>query len=197
MPRRWWIEMSLRPTPSQTVGPYLHIGMTWLRTADLAQPATAGERIIISGAILDGDGKPIPDALLDVWQANAAGKYAHPEDRQDRHVDPSFSGFGRVVTDKAGKFRFGTIKPGVVPGLGNTLQAPHILVAVFMRGLLRHLYTRIYFSDEAGNAADPILALVEDAKRRDTLIAKRIPGSNEYRWDVNTQGERETVFFDC
>jgi protocatechuate 3,4-dioxygenase alpha subunit len=189
--------MSLRPTPSQTVGPYLHIGMTQLCTPDLAVTATKGERITIAGAVLDGDGKPIPDALLDVWQANAAGKYAHPDDRQDKRLDPAFSGFGRIATDKAGKFRFGTIKPGAVPGLGNSLQAPHILVAVFMRGLLRHLYTRVYFSDEAGNAADPILALVDDAKRRDTLIAKRVVGSNEYRWDVITQGERETVFFDC
>jgi protocatechuate 3,4-dioxygenase, alpha subunit len=189
--------MRLRPTPSQTVGPYLHIGMTQLCTPDLATSATSGEHIVISGAIVDGDGKPIPDALIDVWQANAVGKYAHPEDRQDKSVDPTFSGFGRVATDKAGKFRFATIKPGSVPGLGNSLQAPHILVAVFMRGLLRHLYTRIYFSDETGNAADPTLALIDDAKRRDTLVAKRIPGSNEYRWDVIMQGDRETVFFDC
>jgi protocatechuate 3,4-dioxygenase alpha subunit len=184
-------------TPSQTVGPFLRLGLSALNTSDLAQKTTSGERITIAGAVLDGDGQPVSDAMLDIWQANAEGKYAHPADTQDKPLDPGFSGFGRVPTDAAGRFRFTTIKPGPVPGRGNSLQAPHILVAVFMRGLLRHLYTRIYFSDAAGNAADPVLALVEDAARRDTLIAKRQPGSSEYRWDVILQGERETVFFDC
>ena len=189
--------MSSIPTPSQTVGPFYALGTTWLHTHDLAATAGSGERITIAGIVRDGDGKPVPDAFLEIWQANAQGKYAHPDDPQDKPVDPGFSGFGRVPTDQDGRFRFVTIKPGAVPGLGNRLQAPHILVALFMRGMLRHAYTRIYFSDEAANAADPVLGLVEDAARRATLIAERLPGQAEYRWDVVMQGERETVFFDA
>ncbi|HYM32112.1 MAG TPA: protocatechuate 3,4-dioxygenase subunit alpha [Candidatus Cybelea sp.] len=184
------------PTPSQTVGPYLTLGMSWLTVSDLAPKAKAADRIAIAGRVLDADGQPVPDALLEIWQANAAGKYAHPEDTQDKPVDPNFAGFGRVPTDKDGRFRFVTIKPGRVPGRGNTLQAPHILVAVFMRGLLRHVYTRIYFSDEPSNASDPVLALIDDPARRRTLIAER-NASAEYRWDVVMQGMRETVFFDA
>jgi protocatechuate 3,4-dioxygenase alpha subunit len=185
------------PTPSQTVGPFYALGTTWLHTHDLAGPAAAGERITITGIVLDGDGKPVPDAFLEIWQANAQGKYAHPDDPQDKPIDAGFSGFGRVPTDKDGRFHFITIKPGAVPGLGNSMQAPHILVAVFMRGMLRHAYTRIYFSDAAGNDADPVLGLIEEPARRKTLIAERVPGKPEYRWDVVMQGERETVFFDA
>jgi protocatechuate 3,4-dioxygenase alpha subunit len=188
--------MKLYPTPSQTVGPFYALGTTWLHTHDIAGQAK-GERITISGTVTDGDGKPIPDAFLEVWQANADGKYAHPDDHQGKKTDPGFSGFGRVPTDKDGTFEFVTIKPGAVPGLGNTLQAPHILVAVFMRGMLRHAYTRIYFSDEAGNGNDPVLGLVEDPARRRTLVAERVPGKAEYRWDVVMQGAGETVFFDA
>ena len=189
--------MTLYPTPSQTVGPFYSLGTTWMHTGDIAQGAKAGERITISGTVTDGDGKPIPDAFLEVWQANAQGKYAHPDDPQDKPVDPGFSGFGRVPTDKDGRFRFVTIKPGAVPGLGNALQAPHILVAVFMRGMLRHAFTRIYFSDETANAADPVLGLVDDSSRRQTLIAERAAGAPEYRWNVVMQGAGETVFFDA
>jgi protocatechuate 3,4-dioxygenase alpha subunit len=189
--------VSLIPTPSQTVGPYLHLGLTWLNIDDLAKDAPAQDRIVIAGRLVDGDGKPIPDGMLEVWQANASGKYAHPEDRQDKPIDPHFAGYGRIPTDKDGNFRFTTIKPGQVPGLGNTLQAPHIVVAIFMRGLLRHLYTRIYFSDEAANAADPVLGLIEDRARRATIIAQRVPGKAEYRWDIAMQGPNETVFFDA
>jgi protocatechuate 3,4-dioxygenase alpha subunit len=189
--------MKAVPTPSQTVGPFYSIGTTWLHTHDIAGKAK-GERITITGIVTDGDGKPIPDAFLEVWQANAAGKYDHPEDRQDKPVDPGFGGFGRVPTDRDGRFAFTTVKPGAVPGLGNSLQAPHILVAVFMRGMLRHAFTRIYFSDEtAANAGDPVLGLVDDATRRGTLIAARVPGKPEYRWDVVMQGAGETVFFDA
>ena len=185
-------------TPSQTVGPFLRLGLSDLNTTDLTRKASGGgERITIAGSVLDGDRQPVPDAMLDIWQANVHGKYAHPDDSQVKPLDPGFSGFGRIPTDAAGTFRFTTIKPGPVPGRGNTLQAPHILVALFMRGLLRHLYTRIYFSDSPGNAADPVLALVDDARRRETLIAKRQPGSGEYRWDVILQGDGETVFFAC
>ena len=185
------------PTPSQTVGPFYALGTSWLHTTDLTKNATQGERITIAGTLLDGDGKPVPDGFLEIWQANSHGKYAHPDDPQDKPIDPGFRGFGRVPTGPDGGFRFTTIKPGTVPGLGNSLQAPHILVAVFMRGMLKHAYTRIYFSDEAANATDPVLGLVEDAARRRTLVAERVPGKPEYRWDVVMQGERETVFFDA
>jgi protocatechuate 3,4-dioxygenase alpha subunit len=188
--------MGLPPTPSQTVGPYLAIGLTWLNTADLAKGAS-GERITVSGQVWDGDGKPVPDAMLDIWQANADGKYAHPEDKQAKRLDPSFFGYGRIPTDRNGAFRFVTVKPGPVPGRGNSLQAPHIVVCLFMRGLLRHLFTRIYFADEPANAADPVMALVDDPARRATLIAQKTKTPGEYRWDVHMQGERETVFFDC
>lgn len=188
--------MSLTPTPSQTVGPYLHLGLTWLNIDDLAKDAPEKDRIVVSGRIVDADGNPIPDAMLEVWQANGVGKYAHAEDTQDKPVDKNFAGYGRIPTDKDGRFRFTTIKPGRVPGLGNSLQAPHIVVALFMRGLLRHLYTRIYFSDEASNLSDPVLALIEDG-RRNTVVAQHVAGTNEYRWDIAMQGDHETVFFDA
>lgn len=188
--------MALIPTGWQTVGPYLHIGLTWLNTTKLAAEATKGERIAIEGRLLDGDGAPVPDGMVEIWQANADGRYNHPDDTQAKTLDSGFFGFGRVDTDKDGRFRFDTIKPGRVPGPGNTLQAPHILVSVFMRGQLRRLVTRIYFADEACNAEDPILALVEDAARRRTLLAPRDPGSATYRFDIRLQGADETVFFE-
>jgi protocatechuate 3,4-dioxygenase alpha subunit len=184
-------------TPPQTVGPFYAIGMNWLTTTDLAQWAKAGERITIGGRLIDADGQGIPDAVLEVWQANAAGRYDHPEDKQAKPLDPGFKGFGRTGTDAEGRFRFTTIKPGAVPGRGNALQAPHIVVALFMRGVLRHLYTRIYFSDEAANANDPVLNLVDEPIRRNTMIAQRDPGKPEYRWNIVVQGTGETVFFDC
>jgi protocatechuate 3,4-dioxygenase alpha subunit len=188
----------LTPTPSQTVGPYYSIGLDWLLMTDLGKEASAGERITIAGRLTDGDGAPIPDAVFEVWQADAHGRYAHVEDRQDKPKDPAFKGFGRIGTDKDGRFSFTTVKPGAVPGPGNSLQAPHIVVALFMRGLLRHLYTRIYFSDEAAaNAADPVLALIDEPVRRATLVAQRANGAAEYRWDVVMQGANETVFLDC
>lgn len=187
----------LIPTASATVGPYFHIGLTWLNHTGMATAATAGQKIVITGRVVDGNGDAIPDAMIELWQANAAGRYDHPEDtRQDKPVDASFHGYGRSPTDNDGFFRFTTVKPGPVPGPGNTLQAPHIVVALFMRGLLKHAYTRIYFADEAqANSADPILGLIEDEGRRATLLAK--PGANgEYRWDIVMQGADETVFFD-
>lgn len=185
------------PTPSQTVGPYLHLGLTWNTTPDLTLGNPKGERIVIQGRVLDGEGQPIPDALIEIWQANAAGRYNHPEDTQDKPLDSGFKGFGRVPTDKEGRFRFTTMKPGAVPGPGNSLQAPHVNVCLSMRGMLRHLYTRIYFSDEAGNANDPVLGLIEDAGRRATLVADKKAGAAEYRWDIVMQGANETVFFDA
>lgn len=189
--------MSLQATTSQTVGPYFSIGFTWLRTDKLAGPGVSGEPITISGKVIDGDGKPVPDALLEVWQANSYGKYAHPDDDQNKPLDRGFRGFGRIPTDANGMFSFSTIKPGPVPGPEGKPQAPHIVVSVFMRGLLRRLVTRIYFPDEPANADDFVLNLVEPA-RRPTLIARKIDGSSAIlNWNVILQGPEETVFFDC
>jgi protocatechuate 3,4-dioxygenase alpha subunit len=175
--------MRLHATTSRTVGPYLHIGMTWLITESLVRAGVAGERVTIQGRVLDGEGKPVNDASVEIWQANARGKYGAR----------GFRGFGRSNTDAKGRFRFKTIKPGRVPGPEGTLQAPHIAVNLFMRGQLKQLVTRIYFPDEPANAVDPVLALVP-AARRQTLIAKRKGKALE--WNVNLQGRAETVFFD-
>jgi protocatechuate 3,4-dioxygenase alpha subunit len=152
----------------------------------------------IVGRVLDGDGAPVPDALLEIWQANAAGRYVHPEDSQPKPIDPAFRGFGRCASDAEGRFRFATIRPGRVPGRGNALQAPHINLGLFARGLLRRLVTRLYFEDAPENAEDPVLALVQDPARRATLLAKRVAGDGAvYRFDIVLQGNGETVFFEC
>jgi protocatechuate 3,4-dioxygenase, alpha subunit len=189
--------MSLQATTSQTVGPFFRIGLDWFTPSNLAAPGVAGERVTIQGAVIDGDGKTVPDALLEIWQANSHGKYAHPEDTQDKPLDANFTGFGRIPTDDNGRFDFTTIKPGPVPGPDGKLQAPHIAVSVFMRGMLRRLVTRIYFPDEPANSSDFALSRVE-AARRGTLIARRLSGqSGALEWNVVLQGLGETVFFDC
>ncbi len=206
-------------TPWQTVGPFFHYGLPWKGGADLvgqsdlgARPElfpqdhyvlnlaspkgeVAGERIELTGQVLDAQGQPIPDALLEIWQANAAGRYASPDDpRTELPLDQDFIGFGRSATDAQGRFRFLTIRPGRVPGPGNRLQAPHIAVSLFGRGMIKRLVTRIYFEGEAANAEDPILELVP-TERRDTLIAKP-EGDGRWRFDIRLQGAHETVFFD-
>jgi protocatechuate 3,4-dioxygenase, alpha subunit len=186
--------VSLYASGSQTVGPYLHIGLTWLSRHRIVGPNVRGERVVIQGRVLDGDGVGVNDATVEIWQANAAGKYAHPEDRQAKRLDKGFRGFGRVMTDARGAFRISTIKPGRVPGPGGKLQAPHVSVNVFMRGLLKQLYTRIYFPDDPANAQDPILKLVP-AGRRGTLVARR-KAKSLLEWNVVLQGRDETVFFD-
>ena len=186
--------MSLHATGNQTVGPYLHIGLNWLVTENIAGPGIAGERFAIQGRVLDGDGAGVADAMIEIWQTNAHGKYAHPEDKQKKPLERGFKGFGRVPTDSKGMFKFTTIKPGSVPGPGGRIQAPHLLVSVFMRGLLKHLATRIYFPDEPANAKDPVLKLVP-SNRRVTLIAKR-KSKNKLEWDVVLQGKSETIFFE-
>ncbi len=188
--------MSLQMTTSQTVGPYLHIGLTWLITENLVGTGVTGERASIEGHVLDGDGVPVNDALVEIWQANAHGRYAHPEDRQDKLLEPGFRGFGRSATDDKGAFRFHTIKPGRVPAADGRLQAPHIAVNIFMRGQLKQLVSRIYFPAEPDNAQDPVLSLVP-AERRDTLIAKPVAGRpGTLEWRIVLQGRDETVFFD-
>jgi protocatechuate 3,4-dioxygenase, alpha subunit len=186
----------LQATASQTVGPFFHIGMTPLMVSDLASGAAKGERYLLGGTVVDSDRQPVNDALLEIWQANALGKYAHPDDTQSKAVDPAFKGFGRIATDDNGAFRVMTIKPGRVPGPDGHLQAPHLAVAIFMRGLLRHLVTRIYFPDEPSNTQDAILQLVPQ-ERRGTLIARRVAAREPtLEWNVVLQGKEETVFFD-
>jgi protocatechuate 3,4-dioxygenase alpha subunit len=188
--------MNLQATTSQTVGPYFSIGLTRLKKSNLVGPGVSGERVTIAGRVLDSDSKPVPDAMLEIWQANSQGKYRHPEDEQDKPLEPDFQGYGRILSDEDGKFSFATIKPGQVLGPDGKLQAPHIAVSVFTRGLLRRLVTRIYFPDEAANAGDFVLNLVEPA-RRGTLIAKKTAGqSGSLEWNVILQGADETVFFD-
>ena len=188
-------------TPSQTVGPYFAYGLApngkyeWndAFTGNLVTPDTSGDRIRVAGVVYDGDGAPIVDCMLEIWQADAQGRFSDPQDKRAQ-PNNSFKGFGRVGTDGRGCFAFDTIKPGVVADPDGKPQAPHIVLAVFARGMLLHLYTRIYFEDEAANAADPVLALVP-ADRRATLIAKRT-GNGAYTFDVHMQGDKETVFFD-
>ena len=187
--------MSHGTTPSQTVGPFFSVGSAWLEKDDLAPAGVSGERVRIEGRVLDGDGAFVPDALLEVWQADARGRYAHPDDAQSAPLDPGFTGFLRVATDAAGRFHFTTVKPGAVAGPRGSRQAPHLAVAVFARGLMRRLVTRLYFPGDPGNAGDFVLGLVPD-ERRATLIAR--PRSTGFlEWDIVLQGSGETVFFDC
>jgi protocatechuate 3,4-dioxygenase alpha subunit len=185
---------TLPTTGSQTVGPYLHIGLTWLVTDNLVGQGVTGDPITIEGRIVDADGAPVDDALVEIWQANAHGRYDHPEDPRALPLEPGFKGFGRAATDASGTFRFTTVKPGPVPAPDGRMQAPHINVTIFMRGMLKQLATRIYFPGEPANATDPVLAHVP-AERRDTLIAKPI-GERALQWNVVLQGEGETVFFE-
>lgn len=198
----------LRETPSQTAGPYVHIGLApgaagfdiyeqelgW----DIAGPNAAGERIRIEGLVFDGTGNPIKDVLLEAWQANAAGHYAHPEGGGT--VEDGFRGWGRVITDfDTGQWGFDTVKPGPVTDRHGKVHAPHINLWVVARGINLGLNTRAYFDDEpATNAADPVLTMIEWESRRPTLIARHSirDGKPVYRFDIHVQGEGETVFFD-
>ncbi len=188
--------MSLLTTASQTVGPFVAISFKNFSPDNLVRSGVSGEQITLRGRVLDGDGTPVSDAAIETWQANAYGKYAHPEDCQEKPLEAEFKGFGRVLTDDKGAFRLTTIKPGCAPGPGGVLQAPHLAVVVFMRGLLKHLVTRVYFPGESGNAEDPVLKLVP-AERRATLIANSIAAEPRVlEWNVVLQGRDETVFFE-
>ena len=187
-----------KQTPSQTVGPFYAIGLTRRPLNVVTTESTDGERIRIEGQVLDGDGLPIPDVMVEIWQANAYGRYNHPDDKQEKPLDATFTGWGRSGTDEKCFYRFDTIKPGPVPGASETVQAPHINVVVFARGMLVHAFTRLYFADEPANASDPVLNSIKNKKRRKTLIAQpgMENGKTVYRFDIRLQGESETVFFD-
>jgi protocatechuate 3,4-dioxygenase, alpha subunit len=181
-------------TPSQTIGPFLRIQVPYEGEERLV-PENDPEAIHIRGGVYDGEGEIVDDALVEIWQANRGGRYAHPEDRRDDvPLEEGFTGFGRCATDAEGRFEFITVKPGRVPGPGGRMQAPHIDVSVFARGLLKRLITRIYFPDEAeANADDPVLSSIEDAEERETLVA--IPEEGGLRFDIRLQGDGETAFF--
>jgi protocatechuate 3,4-dioxygenase, alpha subunit len=201
----------LRETASQTAGPYVHIGLIPHQAGFeifqnsfgnvLATPKTRGERITVQGRVIDGTGTPLRDVLVEIWQANSEGRYRHPADTQSKRLDDDFRGWGRTGADfKTGLYTFETIKPGPVIGRkGAKTMAPHINFWIVARGINIGLSTRMYFSDEeAANAADPVLNLVEQEVRRSTLIAKREAkdGKTVYAFDIRLQGENETVFFD-
>jgi protocatechuate 3,4-dioxygenase alpha subunit len=188
-------------TPSQTIGPFFHFALDQPEWSDLTRNTPPGERIVIEGQVLDGDRAPVEDALLEIWQANAEGKYDHPEDAQaDKRVDSRFRGFGRALTDAQGRYQFTTLRPGRVPGRDGALLAPHINVAIFARGLLKQLVTRIYLGGEPANETDPVLTGIADATARRTLLAVRHDAGAgrpaTYRFDIVLQGAGETVFFD-
>lgn len=184
----------LMPTPSQTVGPFLHIALPFVGSGELVSPDDP-DAIRIRGRVYDGEGVPVNDAMVEIWQANRGGRYAHPEDRREEiPLEDGFDGFGRSATDDEGGYEFVTVKPGRVPGHDGVLQAPHLEVSVLARGLLKRLATRIYFPDEEeANAADAALASIEDPGERKTLIARREDGG--LRFDIHLQGDDQTTFF--
>ena len=190
-------QPALGVTPTQTVGPFHAPALLRDVQNILTTSQTEGQRIRVEGRLLDGSGAPMSDALVEIWQANAHGRFNHPRDqRADVPLDPEFGGFGRSGTDVDGLYWFETIKPGPVPFEGDRMQAPYLSVTVHSRGMLNHVQTRLYFEDEPANASDPILALVP-AERRPTLIARReeADGKLVYRLDIIIQGRGETVFF--
>jgi protocatechuate 3,4-dioxygenase, alpha subunit len=181
--------MSLGLTPSQTVGPFFSHALTWLDGPDVVAESEPGA-IWLGGRVFDGNGEPVPDALIESWQASADGRFDHPDD--PRGAVRGFRGYGRSATDAQGRWGIRTVLPGRVPGPDGRLQAPHVDLSVFARGLLDRLVTRIYFAGQSANAEDPVLSALP-SDRRETLVAAAVDGG--FVFDIRLQGERETVFF--
>jgi protocatechuate 3,4-dioxygenase, alpha subunit len=181
-------------TPSQTVGPFLLLGLHWPDGPDVVPENTSGA-VWLRGRVLDGVGEPVPDALVETWQAAPDGRFAHPDDSRGHGTSTGFRGFGRCPTDEQGRWAVRTLKPGRVPAPDGRVQAPHVDVTVLARGLLDRVVTRIYFPDEAeANASDPVLTSIREDAPRATLVAR--PADDGYVFDIRLQGEGETVFFD-
>ncbi len=190
--------MILLSTPSQTAGPYFHLGLTVKHSvSNIAGPKAKGDRLRILFRVLDGNNQPVPDAMIEIWQANSEGKYEHPDDPQDKSEDLEFFGFGRLETDQNGTCIFETIKPGCVPANDEgAVQAPHLNVSIFGRGILNRLATRVYFAGDPANDIDPVLALVPDERRYSLFAQPDSPRNGDWLFDVHLCGEDETVFFD-
>ena len=189
----------LGQTPSQTVGPYFTLRLYREGENVLVGTGADGEHIVIEGRVLDGDGDIIEDALLEIWQANPAGRYRHADDTRDLPLDEGFTGFGRAISDfSTGEYRFETVKPGLVPDVEGAFQAPHISLIVQGRGMLNPVFTRIYFSDEEEANRDDLILRAVPVERRRTLVAELSDQGppKVYRFDVQFQGDDETVFFD-
>lgn len=190
-------NIDLAPTPEQTAGPFFHLGCTTSHSVScMAGPNTKGERMRLICRVLDGDGVTVSDAMIEIWQADSEGRFNRPGDSRSGEADPAFKGFGRLASDEWGRCVFDTVRPGRVPGGGNTLQAPHFNVSIFARGILKRLVTRIYFAEDPANAEDPILSSVP-AERRITLMARSgADNPGDLHFDVRLSGRDETVFFD-
>ena len=187
--------MNMEPTASSTVGPFLHLGLTEKHSiTQLAAPEYQGERISLRFRLFDAEGLPVNDAMIEVWQADSQGRYAHPDDPRGGETEQGFRGFGRAATDESGSCEFETVLPGRTPGPEGKLQSPHVNVAIYARGILQQLYTRAYFAKNAANAEDPVLREVPEA-RRGTLMAQAT-GPHEWLFEIRLRGENETVFFD-
>ena len=182
-------------TPSQTIGPFYWGSLVSGYRADLAPAGVAGERIELAITLYDADGAVVPDGLIEIWQANSHGRYNHPEDRRNLPLDTGFEGFGRASADTSGTARFATVRPGRVPWPEGGLQAPHINISIFARGVLNRLATRLYFEGDPALATDPVLKLVDPA-RRSTLLAT-CDAAGVWCLPIHLGGDRETVFFDC
>jgi protocatechuate 3,4-dioxygenase, alpha subunit len=163
---------------------------------NIAGPEAKGERVLLACRVLDGDGVGVPDALVEIWQADADGVYNHPDDPHHEAADPACAGFGRMGTNEDGFCEFETIKPGGVSGLNGESQAPHLNLAIFARGMLKQLYTRIYFANDPANEHDPVLTLVPVQRRPSLLAHPDSTKKNRWNFEIHLQGERETIFFD-
>jgi len=190
-------EEHLIPTASQTVGPFFHLGCTDHRSVGcLTDANTAGEHITLVCRLLDGDDTPVNDAMIEIWQADSAGHYDGEQSAQESGTDPRFRGFGRLATDENGTCAFKTIKPGATPGINGAMQAPHINVSVFARGILNRLCTRVYFAGESANETDHVLSFVPKGRRNTLLAVRDVADPSRWQITIHLCGEYETVFFD-